>query len=500
MYFFRSTLMLLMASPSLSVSIVGSNNVWVAVIDPVMGGVSTGDVIIQDDLVIIAGEVKIVPSLNAPGFVSAQTRAGDYPDLRSCDGIALNVKSDNDYSGFHVSIGMNYAGTFRYAHGYKTAFNAPPAGQFGEVLVPFTQFSDNWDPKTGDQIVTCEDDEKYCPDDKTLYNIERFEIMAEGVAGEFHLEIKSVTGTGCDDNIEITNTEPRPKNPPRGDGTAVTNYQNSALVLDSGDISIESFSDPCHSWYAMSDRVMGGVSGSTVVVEETSGVAVFEGEVLDVESLSAPGFITMQTRGGYFPDVSNCRALKINLKSSNDYTGLHVNFGTHHLEGEPRYVRGYKAEVTSLPTDSFGDIILPFNKFSDSWDPKTGDIIKSCEEYSEHCPDMIALRDFAILGIMGEGVGGKVNLQIKSIDATECSKGFTDVTALSSSNETNRMKMKILSKIGIIFGFVGVALLSYVFGKRQAKKKQGFIEAPEVNEAVKGTEMIASIDQAKVIV
>ena len=471
-------------SSSSRVVVVDSNNEWHSLVDPVMGGVSTGKVGIENDTIVLKGEVKIVPKLNGPGFISAVTRAGDYPDMRSCDGLTLNIKSNTKYSGFHVSFGMNYAGSNPFIHGYKAAFNAPPVGQFGDVFVPFTEFSDNWEPTTGDQIVTCEDDKQFCPDDKTLYNIERFEIMAEGEVGDVDLEIKSVTATGCDDNVQITHSDPRP----------IPNYSDSDKskkdTLANGDIRIETFSDPSHRWFSFSDRVMGGISDSSVTIDEEKGVISFQGTVLDVEKLGAPGFVSMETRGDYFPDVSMCKALKINLKSANDYSGLHINFGTHHLQDAPQYVRGYKARVTtSLPVDEFNDIVLPFSDFSDNWDPKTGDIIETCKDNSERCPDMKTLIDFGVFGIMGEGVGGRVDLEIKYIHATDCSKEMDNTSPLNSTYYESETSGKAFSWIGIIFGFVIIALVSFMLGRRQAMKRKGFVEAPEVQNSVKETEL-----------
>merc|ERR1712146_112499 len=53
------------------------------------------------------------------------------------------------------------------------------------------------DDATGDAIKTCKEDSQYCPDEKTLKNIKTFTFWGEGVAGDVHLEIKSVGATGC---------------------------------------------------------------------------------------------------------------------------------------------------------------------------------------------------------------------------------------------------------------------------------------------------------------
>ena len=189
---------------------------WIAVNDPVMGGQSTGSFTVEGGLGVFEGEVKDVPFLKAPGFIAVRnTSGGSFPDLRTCEGLSLNIKSSNEYTGFRVSFGTKVVpGNFPYAMGFKTHFDPPPAGTFGEVVLPFESFTDNWDAKTGDPIVTCQDDAEYCPDDETLLNIQRIEIMAEGVLGEIQLEIQSIKAVGCaDDAKEMDNSAHRPSVP-----------------------------------------------------------------------------------------------------------------------------------------------------------------------------------------------------------------------------------------------------------------------------------------------
>ena len=65
--------------------------------------------------------------------------------------------------------------------------------------------------------------------------------------------------------------------------------------------------DPMHTWYALTDPVMGGQSiGSATAAD---GLGVFDGEVRTVPSLNAPGFIAMQTRGKLITDY--CTAVLI---------------------------------------------------------------------------------------------------------------------------------------------------------------------------------------------
>lgn len=243
-------------------------------------------------------------------------------------------------------------------------------------------------------------------------------------------------------------------------------------ILPNGDVRIESFDDPKHRWYPINDPVMGGSSSSTVTVQGETGI--FDGEVVDVTSLDAPGFIKMETRGGNFPDVSMCKALKMTLKSANDYTGIRVTLGRHHADGAQPYVRGHKAHLTNVPTNTFGEVIIPFEDFSDNWDPRTGDIIVSCREDKKHCVDDATLVDFTTFSFMGEGVDGKVHLEVKTIDATDCKHS---VDEYQSADTFKGQGLSAFAISGIFVGFLMVGVLAFVVG-RNYERKLGYIEHP----------------------
>ena len=66
------------------------------------------------------------------------------------------------------------------------------------------------------------------------------------------------------------------------------------------------------------------------------------------------------------------------------------------------------------------DITLPFDMFTDLWDDATGNAIKTCAEDKKYCPNDATLRDILTVQIWGEGVAGKVHLEVKSLRATGC--------------------------------------------------------------------------------
>lgn len=63
---------------------------------------------------------------------------------------------------------------------------------------------------------------------------------------------------------------------------------------------------------------------------------------------------------------------------------------------------------------------LPFTSFSDYWDDASGDQIKTCQDDKKYCPTEDTLKNMKTISIWGEGVAGKVHLEIQKIQATGC--------------------------------------------------------------------------------
>merc|ERR1719162_2096035 len=107
------------------------------------------------------------------------------------------------YKGYRVRFGhVHSPDTGRYTSGYKANFDAPSSssssdGGKGIVTIPFHQFTSNWNDGTGDAIVTCAQESKYCPDTDTLQSMGTFSIWGEGVAGKVHLEVDSISAVNC---------------------------------------------------------------------------------------------------------------------------------------------------------------------------------------------------------------------------------------------------------------------------------------------------------------
>jgi Complex I intermediate-associated protein 30 (CIA30) len=198
-------------------------------------------------------------------------------------------------------------------------------------------------------------------------------------------------------------------------------FISKVLAVDS--IVVEDFHNPIHIWVAKNDPIMGGKSYATVTLNND--FVTFTGEVVNVPFLEVPGFITMATSDHVeaYPDVSMCDGLKLTLRSSGmdeEYLGYRISFGNVHVPGG-RFAFGYKANF-HVPTlgDHFQDVTIPFRDFTAKWDDATGGPIVTCEEDSRYCPTIRALQNLKTISIWGEGVAGKIHLDIMTIKAIGC--------------------------------------------------------------------------------
>jgi hypothetical protein len=260
--------------------------------------------------------------------------------------------------------------------------------------------------------------------------------------------------------------------------TTTTTGEKEEEILQDDEILIEDFSSPVNTWTNLNDpvrvflilvtlfpfifinrvcrhdhdsaqlnfidncpypkllQVMGGESYSSVDIKD--GVAHFTGRCAVVPFLHAPGFITMVTGGwqqkpGTFPDVASCQALKLVLKSNVEYDGYRVSFGKVRVQGGG-HASGYKAPaLTDIPSDDFGEVVIPFSEFSSKWDEKTGDIQIKCLDDQQYCPSTEWLSDMQTMSFWGEGVEGEIDLMIKRISAVGCASSSTPTIDSDSS-------------------------------------------------------------------
>merc|ERR1719436_2374222 len=184
---------------------------WRALNDPVMGGASTFMFkTTANKTGLLTGTCAVVSFLKAPGFAKIQGSA-KFADMTGYDNIALRAKSSTpDYQGFKVAFaapGIPKTSIYGGAS-YKAGFNLT-GGDWQLVEVPLTQFSYDWsgytgrcdtkDPSSlfhkGQQHYCCDKSglqpskPDVCVESKFLSKINHLGVWAEGVKGDFHIEI-----------------------------------------------------------------------------------------------------------------------------------------------------------------------------------------------------------------------------------------------------------------------------------------------------------------------
>jgi len=416
------------------------------------------------------GKVEIVPFLQAPGFIKAETSPGEkWPDISSCTGLRLHVRGDGNYTGYRVSFGRQHPPDgFPYSYGYKTDLHLSGSTEMENIVLNFDEFSYDWDAATGDQKTTCAENTDNCPSIEALQDIFSIALWAEGVEGDVHLVLASIYAVGCDDYSSDTDKD-----------TASSKEEPARTSNGSEEIIIENFAKPRFSWSTLNDPVMGGQSDAQISLQD--GVVYFYGHVKIVSFLQVPGFITLVNSRGDYPDVSSCDALKLVLKSQEAYSGYYVSFGSAHVEGNG-HAFGFKAHFDAPVQDGFISVVLPFSTFSNNWNDGSGAVEVSCEEESKYCPDRKTLQNFETMSVWGEGVEGTINLMIKEISAVGCG----DDGQLSYSSPKAHMENGSYFNFAHFTTEVGIAVTGAVlataifFGIRQhlssIKKQYGRIE------------------------
>jgi len=180
----------------------------------------------------------------------------------------------------------------------------------------------------------------------------------------------------------------------------------------------------------LNDPVMGGNSTGTWSLDAAGKFGVFDGEVKDVPSLKAPGFIKA-AGSGTFPDVSSTLGGDVVLtvrSSTPSYAGFRIAFaaGTKAPSyacgagGSLPFSRGCFKSKFSVPAgEGWSTVRVPINSFSDMWSPATGEHTKECAADADVCPTAKSLSGIKRLEIWAEGALGKVHLEVKSVVAEQ---------------------------------------------------------------------------------
>merc|ERR1711920_575427 len=156
----------------------------------------------------------------------------------------------------------------------------------------------------------------------------------------------------------------------------------------------------------------GGKSTGTWSLRD--GVGILNGEVVDVPSLKAPGFIKAAA-DGKFADVSDFidGSLVLSVRTSTpDYAGYRVSFASGSVSaafscaagGSLPFSRGCFKQKFTVPAGSdFTDLKIPFSTFSDKWSSATGEQTTTCAQNKDVCPTASKLSQIKRIEFWGEG-------------------------------------------------------------------------------------------------
>lgn len=184
-----------------------------------------------------------------------------------------------------------------------------------------------------------------------------------------------------------------------------------------------------HTFRELNDPVMGGQSVGSVTVDKTMQAAIFQGECKIVPKLKAPGFIEAWADDKNYADASSAidGDLVLTVKSTTpEYRGFRVTIAAGALSPSFSCAAGgsiigsggcYKAKFNVSASSDWTEVRIPFHSFSDKWSSYTGDQTKTCAQDKRVCITAKKLANIQAIGFWGEGVAGKVNLQIKSVVA-----------------------------------------------------------------------------------
>lgn len=234
-------------------------------------------------------------------------------------------------------------------------------------------------------------------------------IWAEGAAGDVKLEVKSVGAYGCSS----------------AESPALNSHATAGPL-----VTFDGAAETSFNFKILNDPVMGGQSSGTWALG--SGFGILDGEVVDVPSLSAPGFIKAAA-DGTFPDISEFADgnLVLSVRSTTpEYAGYRVTLVSGAVSadfacaggGSLPFSRGCYKEKFSVPAGSdFVDVKVPFATFSDKWSSATGEHTAECADDASTCLTAEKLKKIRRVELWGEGANGKIHLEVQSVSAESAS-------------------------------------------------------------------------------
>lgn len=111
---------------------------WPSIDDAVMGGLSSSGMSVDEGFARFQGTVSFD---NNGGFASVRSRP-NLRDLSTFDGLILRVRGDGKSYGFRIRTNASFDGV-----SYQAPLT-PPAGEWTDIVIPFSDFSPVWRGRT----------------------------------------------------------------------------------------------------------------------------------------------------------------------------------------------------------------------------------------------------------------------------------------------------------------------------------------------------------------
>merc|ERR1712046_543078 len=107
-----------------------------------------------------------------------------------------------------------------------------------------------------------------------------------------------------------------------------------------------------------------------------------------------------------------------------EYTGFKVPFAASTTfatlacasGGSTALGRGcFKAPFSVAAGDDFTEVRIPLSEFSDKWSSATGELTTLCKDDASVCPSASKLKNVQRVSIWGEGVAGKIHIEVADV-------------------------------------------------------------------------------------
>ena len=110
-------------------------------------------------------------------------------------GLTYTYVSTGNLTSFKAAFGTKLQHDFG---SFKADFEVVSDGKVRDVFLPFSSFSNKWSSSTGEPTTACSSAHpEVCPTAKVLTEIGAIGIWAEGVAGQFHVELLRISASAA---------------------------------------------------------------------------------------------------------------------------------------------------------------------------------------------------------------------------------------------------------------------------------------------------------------